>query len=289
MEGIFIEYKKENTIKSPINYLGNKYRLLPQIMPLLPDNIDTFVDLFCGGLDMTINVKADRYICNDIQKELIDFYINIKGLDSEFVIDSIEDILNKYEITKNNKNQYNMLRNDYNNGENSWDMFIALVLNSYNNAIRFNNKGKFNSPSGKEAKFFNESIKKRMISFVDILNNFNIEFLSRDFKSIDLSFLNENDFVYIDPPYLITQCFYSKYWNESEEVNLLNLIDKLDKNNIKFALSNVFYNKGKRNDILIKWSKKYNVHYLKCNYANCNYSNKNKKIKDTIEVLITNY
>lgn len=33
-------------VKSPLNYVGNKYKLLPQILPLLPTNINTFVDLF---------------------------------------------------------------------------------------------------------------------------------------------------------------------------------------------------------------------------------------------------
>lgn len=38
-----------NYIKSPLNYTGGKYKLLPQILPLLPNNIDTFIDLFGGG------------------------------------------------------------------------------------------------------------------------------------------------------------------------------------------------------------------------------------------------
>lgn len=37
-------------IKSPLNYTGGKYKLLPQIIPMLPSNINTFVDLFGGDL-----------------------------------------------------------------------------------------------------------------------------------------------------------------------------------------------------------------------------------------------
>ena len=36
-------------IQSPLNYTGGKYKLLPQILPLFPKDIDVFVDLFCGG------------------------------------------------------------------------------------------------------------------------------------------------------------------------------------------------------------------------------------------------
>lgn len=51
--------------KSPMNYLGNKYKLLEQILPLFPKNIDTFVDLFAGGLDVSLNTIAKNYIIND--------------------------------------------------------------------------------------------------------------------------------------------------------------------------------------------------------------------------------
>ena len=40
-------FMKEKLIKSPMNYVGGKYKLLPQILPLFPENIDTFVDMFC--------------------------------------------------------------------------------------------------------------------------------------------------------------------------------------------------------------------------------------------------
>ena len=36
-------------VKSPLNYTGGKYKLLPQIVPLFPEGIDTFVDLFVAA------------------------------------------------------------------------------------------------------------------------------------------------------------------------------------------------------------------------------------------------
>ena len=67
-----------NYIKSPMNYIGGKYKLLPQILPLFPKSINTFVDLFCGGLDVSLNVNADRVIANDNLSQLIDIYISTK-------------------------------------------------------------------------------------------------------------------------------------------------------------------------------------------------------------------
>ncbi len=61
----FIEFKKKNLIKSPINYTGGKYRLLPKLLPYFPDKINTFVDLFCGAGNVGINVNANKIILND--------------------------------------------------------------------------------------------------------------------------------------------------------------------------------------------------------------------------------
>ena len=71
--------------------------------------------------------------------------------------------------------------------------------------------------------------------------------------------------------------------------NGLKLLDIIDVKGCKFALSNVLTHKGKSNDILIEWSKKYNVHHLNNTYANCNYHAKDKSPNTTDEVLITNY
>lgn len=52
-------------IQSPLNYIGGKYKLLPQLLPLFPRQIGTFVDLFCGGCNVGVNVRAERTIFND--------------------------------------------------------------------------------------------------------------------------------------------------------------------------------------------------------------------------------
>ena len=53
-------------IKSPINYVGNKYRLIKQIIPLFPKKISMFVDAFGGSGTVLMNTEADYYIYNDI-------------------------------------------------------------------------------------------------------------------------------------------------------------------------------------------------------------------------------
>ena len=93
-----------------------------------------------------------------------------------------------------------------------------------------------------------------------------------------------------DPPYLITTANYNENggWDDNMEHLLYKELDKINSKGAKFALSNVIEHKGKSNDILKEWMKKYNVHYLNHSYSNCSYQGKNTD-KPTIEVLITNY
>ena len=55
----------KNYIASPLNYIGGKARILDQILPFMPAEIDTFVDLFCGGCNVGMNVKAGHTIYKD--------------------------------------------------------------------------------------------------------------------------------------------------------------------------------------------------------------------------------
>ncbi len=56
---------KQQIKKSPLNYIGGKYKLLSQILPLFPVKIDNFVDLFCGGCNVGINSSANKIHFND--------------------------------------------------------------------------------------------------------------------------------------------------------------------------------------------------------------------------------
>ena len=68
-----MKLNKESLIKSPFNYTGGKYKLLDQLLPLFPDKVDTFYDLFAGGANVAVNVKAKKIIANDIQHQIIQF------------------------------------------------------------------------------------------------------------------------------------------------------------------------------------------------------------------------
>ena len=142
-----------NYVKGPLNYTGGKHKLLPQILPLFPKEINTFVDLFCGGGNVTVNVDAKRIIGNDFEKHVIGIYQYLKTHNIDEIISQIEEIVKDYSLTLENAEGFNKLRSDYNNPQyNKYDaniMLYVLICFSFNHQFRFNSKGEFNMPFGK--------------------------------------------------------------------------------------------------------------------------------------------
>lgn len=284
-------------IKSPMNYTGGKYKLLPQILPLFPSEIDTFVDLFTGGGNIAVNINnANKIIANDFETHIIEIYKTFQKYEVDELIKTIELAIQRFGLTKENADSFNNFRTYYNKHIEDGYSFImpvmlyVLICYSFNHQFRFNSKGEFNMPFGKNRSQWNNTMKKNLINFHKAITEKNIIFTNKDFTELKLDKLKPNDFVYCDPPYLITCATYNEKdgWNEQRERDLLNLLDNLNSRSVKFALSNVLFSKGKTNDILIEWSKKYVVHHLDYTYQNCNYHTKDKESKPD-EVLITNY
>lgn len=284
-----------------MNYTGGKYKLLPQILPLFPTEINTFVDLFTGGGNIAVNVNANKIIANDNEKHVIDIYKAFQnGYDNvDNLIHTIELIIETYGLNIEDAEPFNKLREDYNTYKlrnrvhYPFDLNIllyVLICYSFNHQFRFNSRGEFNMPFGKNRSQWNDNMKKNLINFHKAITEKKIIFTNKDFKELKIDKLSCNDFVYCDPPYLITCATYNEKdgWNEQCETDLLSLLDSLNSKSVKFALSNVLFSKGKTNDLLIEWSKKYNVHHLDYTYQNCNYHTKDKSSKPD-EVLITNF
>lgn len=306
--------KSNDLIQSPLNYTGGKYKLLPQILPLFPSKIETFVDLFCGGGNVGINSFCNKLILNDINEKLVSLLETFMLIDKECIFDTIHGIIKEYglsDVGKNgyeyygcnssdglalfNKNSFLKLREEFNESSiidsNYYLKLYVLIVFAFNNQIRFNSKGKFNLPIGKRD--FNKVLQKKLALFIEKLHITNCKFYRLDFRDFDFDKISKNDFVYADPPYLITCATYNEGegWNEQDELDLLKLLDSLHSKNIRFALSNVLTSKGKKNTILYKWlnsNKQYKCHHLIHNYSNSNYQTKDKT-SGSDEVLITNY
>ncbi len=304
-------------IKSPLNYTGNKSRLLDQIIPFFPKKISRFVDLCCGGASVGLNVEADNILCLDLNKEVIDLLRTLKTYGESKIIEKVEQILKKFELSDSFNNNYGSYRDyidgnnglkrynkdgyiklrDYYNGEVKYYNYMersiylyTLLAYCFNNDMRFNSNGNFNMPVGKTD--FNKSIRKKLSSFKEAVSKKNIDFITADINIIKELELNSEDFLYIDPPYLITTAVYNENnnWNKSLERELLTTLDFIHKSKVKFALSNVIAKNNRKNEILMDWiqENKFNVVDINSHYRSASYNKIDRNAKER-EVLIMNY
>lgn len=299
-----------NKIKrSPLFYVGDKYKLMKQIANLFPKEINNFYEPFVGGGTVFLNIEAKKYYLNDLDKHLINIHkllINNSKKTAQF-FKNVEKVIYKYKLSRSykediipvalkkewkktyfarfNKEGYEKLRTCVNDYKKSDPLILyILLIYGFNRMLRFNGGGKFNLPVGNVD--FNRNVVKALNDYFDFVQDKKITITTKDFKKF-FSYKKyfKNDFVYLDPPYLITASEYNKFWDQKSESDLLKIIDNLDKKSVRFALSNVTHYNGSKNDLLVRWMEKYKVHKIESNYISY-HNNGKKKIK---EVLVTNY
>lgn len=278
-------------LKSPLNYVGGKYRLLPQIIAHFPEKINTFVDLFSGGCNVGINVWANQIIFNDVNDRINDIFRYLKVHDAVESLQTIKQIINCYHLSKTNGAGFRRLRKAYNQHPQPM-LLYTLVAYSYNNQFHFNQQLQYNNPFGRNRSHFSKNMAERLASFTERLHQLNTTFMDLPFEQVNLSHLTSDDLVYCDPPYLITTGSYNDGqrgfggWTANDDLRLLMLLDRLEQQGVRFALSNVLKHKGMTNNNLINWSQKYQVHHLNYGYQNASYNTVRQR---SDEVLITNY
>ena len=269
----------EKYVKSPLNYTGNKHRILEQILNKIPKNTHKMLDLFSGGTSVGLNSDINEVIFIDNNIRLINLLIFFKNNNYEFIVKNLEELIKKYGLTNSFRNSYGFykkrildnpnnglkslnklgylkLREDYNNLLNKNTkkaniMLYLLILYSFNNDIRFNSEGKFNLPVGKTD--FNKTNVNKLSNYLNFIKNKNFKYMCLDFEDIKIKEIVEKvDFIYMDPPYLITTAVYneSKRWGENRERKLLQLIDYFIERNKLFILSNILQRGEKINTIL---------------------------------------
>jgi DNA adenine methylase len=301
--------EKVSFLRSPFFYVGDKYKLLPQITPLFPKQFNRIIEPFVGGGSVFLNADTQEVLANDLDSNVIGIHkllISQAGKMDEFVLNftklarsydltcSFEGDVVSPEVRKEfpktyfahlNRPGFNILKEKYNSSKARDELELyVLMIYGFNRMLRFNKDGKFNIPVGNVD--FNPNVVKALQGYSTRTIGRDVTFSNLEFEVFlnSVSF-RENDFLYVDPPYLITSSEYNKGWNESCELRLYNILDQLNSKGVKFALSNVEIYGDKSNTFLEKWMQKYKVNVVTSNYINY-FDNSKKTLK---EVLVCNY
>lgn len=254
--------KKNKLIAPFLKWVGGKRQLMPAINGLLPKNYTNYYEPFIGGGALLFDLQPKNAVINDFNQELINVYQTIK--------DSPEELITDLKTHKNESDYFYDLRaldreNGFNELSNIKKASRIIYLNKtcYNGLYRVNNSGEFNSPFGryKNPNIVNE-ITIRAVS--KYLNNSDITIINKDFEEA-LEDIKKGSFVYFDPPYhpVSDSSNFTGYiqggFDMFEQVRLRDLCDKLNKNGVKFLLSN------SATQFIEDLYKDYEISYVKAN------------------------
>ena len=315
IERIFLcECGKPKLVASPLNYTGGKFRILPQLLDAFPSEINTFVDMFCGGCNVGVNIRANAVVLCDSNPQLMSLLSTIREMDDAEFASAIDGIVDSFGLSNSSRFGYGRYGCESSSGLGSFNKapfselkkwygtladgtreksiaLYALIVYAFNNQMRFNAKGEFNLPVGKRD--FNAKMQRKLAAFASALKADNIRLSSMDFRTFDVHSLGPKDLLYADPPYLVTCASYNESggWTNKDEHDLLAMLDAIHAAGSRFALSNVTESKGKANRILVEWLERnagrYRAIPIQSDYSNSNYHRKD--IGKTTEVQVIKY
>lgn len=300
--------QSNKNIRSPFFYVGDKFKLVPQLKENFPKNIDRFIEPFCGGGSVFLNTEARQYLLNDIDNYMIGLhrllisyskntpkfwqkireYIDRYDLSATFLGKGIpsyyKEQFKKTYFAKYNKEAYLKLRDDFNANKSDMMLLYVLLIYGFNRMLRFNSRGDFNLPVGNVD--FNQNVVNALNDYFSYVESKKIELFSMDFQDfVETVQPTSRDLVYLDPPYLITFSEYNKLWNEDSEIRLIDYLDNLNNRGVRFAVSNVLWHRKRYNGTFNEWAQKYNIVKIKSNYISFHDNTE----KDSLEVLVKNY
>jgi len=236
-----VEGTKSTKGKPFLRWAGGKNWLVKDIRKFLPKTgINKYIEPFLGGGSIFFHLAPKQAILSDLNQELIQAYETLKSDVAAVILE-----LRKYQ---NTKEFYYLIRDK--NPTNEIDKaarFIYLNQTSFNGIYRVNLKGKYNVPYGYRKKEFLQP--ENLIQASKILQN--AELYSRDFESC-ISDIEENDFVFLDPPYTVTHNnngfikYNAKLFDIQEQNRLAAFIDEIHNKKAFYVLTNAAHHEVRK-------------------------------------------
>ncbi|MGN0930562.1 MAG: DNA adenine methylase [Thermoguttaceae bacterium] len=254
-----VRYSKcdSKKVKPFLKWAGGKGQLLAEIEKYYPfedGKITKYAEPFVGGGAVLFDILSkfdleDAYI-SDINAELINTYRVIRDdidelvamltvMQCEFVPMDTERRKVYYMARRERFNDLKISGNDSVNIEKA-ALLIFLNKTCFNGLFRVNKKGLFNVPMG--------SYKKPMICDEENLRAVseklqNVKIVCGDYRE-SADFIDENTFVYFDPPYrpITDTASFTAYtenqFDDEEQIELARFVDDMHQKGAKVVISN---------------------------------------------------
>ena len=214
-------------MKPVLKYRGGKSKEIDEFVNLIPRDFNRYIEPFLGGGAVFFYLEPKSAILNDVNGKLMTFYAQLKECYATMreQLDTIERIYSENSalyksqkegsplghIIDQNEDLYYALREKYNHPDDEYlegVLYYFINKTSYSGMVRYNKNGEFNVPYGRYAHFNTHIITDEHSKLLQNAELFNDDY-SRVFEMAD-----NNDFIFLDPPY---DCIFSDYGNEQYE------------------------------------------------------------------------
>ncbi len=207
----------------PIKIQGIKTKLVPILKELADScDYDVWVEPFMGSGVVGFNIRPEKAIFADINPHLIRFYNAIKSGELSHVYIREQLTLQGALLEQWDGDYYNEVRSRF-NAEHSPMDFLFLNRSCFNGVIRFNQKGRFNTPYGHKPQRFSKAYITKIVNQVLYVENslkmYDWEFKHASFEQT-ISSAPAGSLIYCDPPYIARHVDYYGGWTEDNEVKL---------------------------------------------------------------------
>ena len=195
-----------------VKWSGSKRSQAEEIVKLFTQEIDTYYEPFCGGCSvlrrlLSSDIKVNHYICSDLNGDLINLWNMIKN-NPEYLSNHYEKLWSELNIDddkERKKRYFENVRERY-NVEHKAEDFLFIMRTTTNGMPRYNKEGRFNNSFHITRNgIFPDKLRKVLLEWSELLNKYNVEFKCCDYSEITS---NENDLLYLDPPYANTKGMY---------------------------------------------------------------------------------
>lgn len=237
-------------LKTFIKWIGNKSKHLKHILPHIPKDYNTYIEPFVGSGSMFLKLQPDNWIINDINKDIINVWNNIKD-NPEYIIEVFKEY-GKIFKPMNNKDKLKYCRmlikilEDMEYDLSRAILYMLLKFSSYMGNIVSRNQFYFEGIDMRiyiknDYPFLKQTYYDNLFNVNKFLNKNKGKILNLDYKNV-LKYAKKDDFVFLDPPYIDDHDYIFNY-NIEEDLNktfveeLIKEVKKLDNKGVKWLMT----------------------------------------------------
>lgn len=212
-------------MKPIFKWSGGKSDEIKKFEHHIPEHFNIYLEPFIGGGALFFHLNPQKAVITDVHQELVDFYKSIKEKKSNEIYQFMEEHKNEEEVYYDVRNNMK-ISTPLDNAK----RFYYLRKTCFRGMLRYNKKGKFNIPYGKYKTCNYEILKDK--KYEELLEKTEVE--CKDFSYCFENFDDENNFMFLDPPYdsEFTDYGYCSFGKEEHE----KLADFFKKTKIKCLL-----------------------------------------------------